>query len=42
MKGLQAGMDDYMSKPLSVDGLVAKIETMTATHEPLPGLLQVS
>lgn len=38
---IKSGMDDYMSKPLSVDGLVAKIEVMTARHEPVPGLLQV-
>lgn len=38
---IRSGMDDYMSKPLSVDGLVAKIEVMTARQEPLPGLLQI-
>lgn len=38
---IKAGMDDYMSKPLSVDGLVAKIEAMTAKQEPVPGLLQI-
>ncbi len=38
---IAAGMDDYMSKPLSVDGLIAKIEAMTAKQEPVPGLLQV-
>ncbi len=39
---IDRGMDDYMSKPLSVDGLVAKIEAITAERKPSSGYLKTA
>ena len=38
---IASGMDDYMSKPVSVESLIGKIEALTAAREPSSGLLKV-